>query len=99
MPDISEKLVKDLSRLSRIEVDPSEVDDLLLSLKQILEHFDKLQEVDLSDLPIYNYAEGQAPESLREDEVHSLLDRKTFLAAAPDQIGGMIRIPPVFKQT
>ena len=34
---------------------------------------------------------------MREDEVKEVLSREEFLANAPDQIGGMIRIPPLMK--
>jgi Asp-tRNA(Asn)/Glu-tRNA(Gln) amidotransferase C subunit len=36
-------------------------------------------------------------DQMREDEIKDLLPRDQFLAGAPDQIGGMVRVPPVMK--
>ena len=35
----------------------------------------------------------------REDVVGELLNREAFLANAPSHVGGMIRVPPVIKQS
>jgi len=35
---------------------------------------------------------------LREDIPEEPLSRDLFLANAPSQVGGMIKVPPVFKQ-
>jgi Asp-tRNA(Asn)/Glu-tRNA(Gln) amidotransferase C subunit len=34
---------------------------------------------------------------VRDDEPKDLLPREQFLSNAPDQVGGMIRVPPVLK--
>ena len=97
MPDFNEETVKTLTRLTRIEVTTEEIPELFANLKRILDYFDQLQEVDLSQLPPYSHVEEQGIESLRDDVCETTLSREEFLSNAPDHVGGMIRVPPVLK--
>jgi aspartyl-tRNA(Asn)/glutamyl-tRNA(Gln) amidotransferase subunit C len=98
MSDLNEDLIKKLSSLSRIELKEDEVPSFCATIKQIIEYFGQLNEVDLSDLSPYSHVEAQGVGSLREDESGPGLKRELFLANAPDQIGGMIRVPPILKE-
>ena len=99
MFEMNEEKIRNLSRLSRIEIPDHEIPAFHASLKQVIEYFSQLDEVDLKDLSPYSHVEEQGVGSLREDVVGKLLDRETFLGNAPDHVGGMIRTPPVLKQT
>lgn len=99
MSDLDEENIRTLSRLCRIEVNDEEAHLLSTSLKRILSYASQLQEVDVSDLSPHSHMEEQSIESLREDKIGKHLPREVFLANAPDQVGGMVRVPPVIKQT
>jgi|ERR1700722_6500317 len=99
MSDIDEENVKTLSRLCKIELKENELETLLSELKRILDYAGQLQEVDVSHLSPHSHIEEQSIGSLREDVVGKHLPREIFLANAPDQVGGMIRVPPVIKQS
>lgn len=98
MSDLNEESVKLLSQLCRIEVSKEELPTLLSDLKRVLDYVGLLQEVDVSHLSPHSHIEEQGVGSLREDIVGQHLTREAFLANAPDQVGGMIRVPPVMKQ-
>ena len=97
MTEFNEETVKDLTRLSRIDVPAEELHAFYGDLKRILAYCDQLQEVDLTHLPPYSHVQTQGVESLREDVVTKCLDRTLFLNNAPDHVGSMIRVPPVLK--
>lgn len=98
MSDLNETSVKTLSRLCRIKLTDEEVKSLSLDLKRILDYGELLQEVDVSEISPYAHIDEQGIGSLREDRVGELLPREAFLANSPDQVGGMVRVPPVIKQ-
>lgn len=99
MSDLNEENIKTLSKLCRIEIAEGEIEGLLRDLKRVLDYVGQLQEVDVTNLSPYSHMEEQGIGSLRNDEEGSLLPREAFLANAPDQVGGMIRVPTVIKQT
>ncbi len=99
MSDINEETVRTLCRLCRIELKDDEIGSFMTSLKRVVDYFDQLQEVDCDHLSPYIHIEPQGVHALREDVEGTLLPRETFLANAPDHIGGMIRTPPVIKST
>lgn len=99
MTTLDKSTVKYLAELSRIAVSPDEEEALLKDLKKILGYIEQLNEVDTSSIEPCTYvtkALSQTP--LAEDIVQETLPRETFLKGAPQQIGGMVRVPPVLKQ-
>ena len=58
----------------------------------------QLNEVDTTGVEPCNYVlKSMLKNLMREDSVGELLPRERFLSNAPDQIGGMVRTPPVLK--
>jgi aspartyl-tRNA(Asn)/glutamyl-tRNA(Gln) amidotransferase subunit C len=98
MSDLNEESVKIPSRLCRMEISEAEVQDLFLKLKQVLDYVELLHEVDVSHLSPHSHIEEQSVDSLREDRIGTHLPREVMLANAPDQVGGMIRVPTIIKQ-
>ena len=99
MTELNRDTIKYLADLSRIAVSSDEEESLLQDLKKILRYVEQLEEVDTSQVAPCTYvtkALTQTP--LREDVVEPSLARDTFLKGAPQQIGGMVRVPPVLKQ-
>jgi len=87
-----------LKKLCRIECTPEEEEAILLSLQKVLTYVEQLNEVNTEGVPSCNYVlRGMLKNRTRADEVKNLLSRESFLANAPDQVGGMVRVPPVLK--
>ncbi|NGX53597.1 MAG: Glutamyl-tRNA(Gln) amidotransferase subunit C [Chlamydiae bacterium] len=98
MSELNEENLRLLCRLCMIKVDEKEIAELKKDLTKILDYVEQLREVDVSELAPYSHMEEQGIGSLRDDVVEKSLDHQTFIANAPDHIGGMIRVPPVISQ-
>lgn len=87
-----------LKKLCRLDCTPEEDADILSSLNKVLDYMEQLNTVDTEGVRTCRYVlRSLMKQQLREDEVKDLLSREQFLSNAPDQIGGMIRVPPVLK--
>lgn len=82
-----------VARLARLELADEEVERMRLELSKVLDHIEKIGELDDLD--------GVAPTShvvalenaLREDEPRPSLPPEAALAAAPDPADGGFRVP------
>ncbi len=89
---IEREQVLHVARLSRLKLEESEVEAMQVDLSSILDHVDRLSEIDI---------EGVEPTShvvplenvLREDTPRPSLDREVSLAQAPDPANGAFRVP------
>lgn len=100
MANFDHQTLEHLKKLCRIECSEEENQDILVSLSRVLEYVEQLKEVDTANTKTCRYVlRGMLKNQMREDEVKDLLPRDQFLANAPDQIGGMIRVPPVLKSS
>jgi len=89
---IEREQVLHVARLSRLKLEESEVEAMQADLSSILDHFDRLSEIDI---------EGIEPTShviplenvLRDDVPRPSLDREVSLGQAPDQADGAFRVP------
>lgn len=98
MADFDKKTLDHLKKLCRIDLDSDEEADILRSLKRVLEYVDQLDEVKAEKTrPCSHVLNGMARNRWREDVPVTNLSREEFLSNAPDQIAGMIRVPPVLK--
>lgn len=67
-------------------------------MTRVLEYVSLLDEVNTDDVKPCTYVlKEMLQNTMRDDRIDQVLPRETFLANAPDQIGGMIRVPPVLK--
>lgn len=98
MANFDHQALEHLKKLCRIECTEEENRDILDSLSRILEYVAQLDEINTEGTKTCRYVlRGMLRNQMREDEVKDLLPREKFLANAPDQIGGMVRVPPVLK--
>ena len=98
MSKFNEKTLENLKKLCRIDCTQEEDADIAHSLGRVLEYVEQLKEVDTTGVASCNYVlQSMLKNLMREDEVKEILPREQFLSNAPDQIGGMIRTPPVIK--
>ena len=98
MSHFDNQTLENLKRLCRISCSPEEDQDILLSLSRILDYVEQLNQVDVTGVVACDYVlQYMLKNLMREDEVKTSFSREEFLHNAPDQIGGMIRVPPVMK--
>lgn len=98
MANLDKETLQKLTKLSRIDCTEEEQEDLLIDLKKILHYVEQLSEVDVTGVPPCNHVLEDIVNVTREDSVGDLLPREVFLANAPSQVGGMIKVPTVIKQ-
>jgi aspartyl-tRNA(Asn)/glutamyl-tRNA(Gln) amidotransferase subunit C len=99
MAQLDKETIKYLTGLSRIDCSEDEQEKILKDLQSILKHFEQLEELDTEGVPPCNIVLEDMQNVLREDVIGSTIPRETFLNNAPSQVGGMIRVPPVIKQS
>lgn len=99
MAELDKNTIKSLVQLSRIDCTDEEQESLLKDLKSILKYVELLQEVDTAHIPPCNHVMDEMVNVMRDDLVGEIMPRELFLANAPSQVGGMIRVPPVLKQS
>lgn len=100
MAQFNEQEFAHLKKLSRIDVSKEEEANIIDSLNRVFEHFSQLEEVNTEHVRPCNYVlRSMLKNQMREDVIADVLSRDQFLANAPDQIGGMIRVPPILKKT
>lgn len=98
MSDFDHQTLEHLKRLCRIECTEEENQAILKSLGRVVRYVAQLSEIDTENTTPCRYVlRGMVKSQLREDQVADPLSREQFLANAPDQIGGMIRVPPILK--
>ncbi len=98
MSNFDHQSLEHLKKLCRIECTEAEDQDILASLQSVLEYVEQLKDVNTEGTKTCRYVlRGMLKNNMREDTPKDPLSRDQFLANAPDQIGGMIRVPPVLK--
>lgn len=98
MPNINKETIRTLSKLCRIQCSEEEQAKLLENLQSILNYMEQLHEINTDHVEPLNHVLTDVVNVEREDVVGETLPRELFLKNAPDQIGGMIRTPPVIKK-
>lgn len=97
---MDETELANLKKLCRIECTPEEEKEIIKSLQSLLEYVGLLKELDTEGVPACSHVLQMNQKGVvRKDEVKDLLSREVFLANAPDQIGGMVRVPPILKES
>lgn len=89
--------VQHVARLARLRLEPDELEKMREQLSNILDHFQLLQELDVSDVP----PTAQVIDLLnvmRADELRPSLPRDAALGNAPDQQDGMFRVRAIFEE-
>jgi len=99
MSNFDKQSLESLEKLCRIKLTSQEEVEFLDSIKEILDYVEQMNEIDTEGVAPCNYVlKEMQMNTTREDKVGKTLPREEFLSNAPEQIGGMIRIPPVMKQ-
>ncbi len=99
MAQLDKKTIQNLTQLSRIDCTDEEQDALLQDLAKILAYIDQLNEINTDNVPVCNQVLEGASNVTRDDITGTTMPRDVFLGNAPSQVGGLIRVPPVMKQS
>lgn len=81
-----------VARLARLELSDEEVERMSGELSTILDHIEKIGELDLDDVPPTSHV-VEVGNTLRPDEPYPSLPREVALAAAPAVADGGFRVP------
>ncbi len=95
---ITEKEVRYVAELAHLKLEDAEIPKLRADLDGILEHIDKLNEVDVSGVePMAQVLFGQ-PAELRPDEPRPPLGNDAALANAPQKGAGYFKVAKVIER-
>jgi aspartyl-tRNA(Asn)/glutamyl-tRNA(Gln) amidotransferase subunit C len=89
---IEREQVLHVAKLARLRLSESEVERMAGELSGILEHVDRIGELDLEDVAPTSHV-VELENVLRPDEPHESWPRDAVLAQAPDPADGAFRVP------
>lgn len=81
-----------MAKLARLGLSEDEVERMAGKLSGILEHVDRISELELDDVAPTSHV-VELENVLRADEPHESLPRDVALASAPDPVDGAFRVP------
>ncbi|MDX6655321.1 MAG: aspartyl-tRNA(Asn)/glutamyl-tRNA(Gln) amidotransferase subunit [Solirubrobacteraceae bacterium] len=89
---IDREQVLHVARLARLELSEDEVGRMTTELSKVLDHIEKIGELDLEGVPVTSHV-VEVGGALRPDEPQPSLPRDVALASAPDVADGGFRVP------
>ena len=89
---IEREQVLHVARLSRLKLDDDEVSRIETELSSILEHVDRLAEIDIEGIEPTSHV-VPLENVLHDDVARPSLDRDVALDQAPDPVDGAFRVP------
>jgi aspartyl-tRNA(Asn)/glutamyl-tRNA(Gln) amidotransferase subunit C len=97
---ITEKEVRYVAELANLKLTDAEIARFETELSGILEHFDKLNEIDTTGVPPMSQVLFEAGETatLREDVPVPPLGNEAALANAPQPGAGYFKVPKVIER-
>ena len=81
-----------VARLARLELSEEEIERMARELSHVLDHIEKIRELDLDDVPPTSHV-IDVLNALREDEPVSSLPVEVALEAAPEPLAGGFGVP------
>lgn len=94
---IDQALIERIALLSRLELQPDEVDKYTRQLRGILDYVEKLNALDVKDVPPLVHALENA-NVFREDVVRPSTPLEQIMANAPDRIEMFFKVPKVIEE-
>jgi aspartyl-tRNA(Asn)/glutamyl-tRNA(Gln) amidotransferase subunit C len=81
-----------VARLARLELSEDEVERMAAELSKVLDHIEKISELDLEGVPPTSHV-VDVVNAFRADEPAPCLPRDVVLAQAPDPVDGSFGVP------
>ncbi|MBD1856665.1 MULTISPECIES: Asp-tRNA(Asn)/Glu-tRNA(Gln) amidotransferase subunit GatC [Leptolyngbya] len=91
---IDREQVQKVAHLARLELTPEEEGKFTTQLNDILDYFEQLSELDVSDVPPTTRA-IDVSNVVRVDRLQPYPDRETILEGAPDRDGDFFKVPKI----
>jgi aspartyl-tRNA(Asn)/glutamyl-tRNA(Gln) amidotransferase subunit C len=95
---LSKDEVRHVAMLARLGLEPGDEVYYAEQLSGILDHIDRLQQLDTEAIPPTAQV-VQVASRLREDEPRPSLTKDEALANAPAAVNGMFRVPSIQEET
>ena len=95
---LSRDEVRHVAMLARIGLEAGDEDFYAGQLSGILEHIDRLQQLDTGDIPPTAQV-VEIASRLRDDEPRPSLTQEEALANAPSAVNGFFRVPSIQDET
>jgi aspartyl-tRNA(Asn)/glutamyl-tRNA(Gln) amidotransferase subunit C len=96
MAALTREEVLEIAMLSRLHLEPDEVERLRAELSAILEHMERLRALDTDGVEPMTHAVPMQLR-LRPDQVESSLPAELAVGEAPDADGDLFRVPGIIK--
>jgi aspartyl-tRNA(Asn)/glutamyl-tRNA(Gln) amidotransferase subunit C len=93
---IDREQVRKVALLARLQLTPAEEEQFTTQLGSILDYFEQLSELDVTDVPPTARA-IDVSNVTRLDELQPYPDRETILNSAPDQEGDFFKVPQILS--
>ena len=81
-----------VARLARLELSDDEVERMSVELSKVLDHIEKIRELDLEGVPPTSHV-IDVVNALRADEPEPSLPVEVVLASAPERLNGGFGVP------
>ena len=94
--DISKEEIEHIAKLAKLRFSGSELNHLKLELSKIVSYVEKLNELELQDVPETAHMHGLA-NVFRDDVVDAEMGREEALMNAPKTTGGYFSVPKVIE--
>lgn len=89
---VDEQMIRKVATLARLNLTDAEVKEFIPQVKEILEAFNKLDEVDVKDTEI-SFQPVELTDSMREDKVEPSLSNEEALSNSPNKKDGYFKGP------
>lgn len=93
---IDREQVRKVALLARLELTPVEEEQFTTQLGSILDYFEQMSELDVTDVPPTARA-IDVSNVTRLDELQPYPDREAILNSAPDQEGDFFKVPQILS--
>ena len=93
---ISRDTILHVAKLARLTVTDAEADKLTKDIQSILKYVEKLNELDVKDVPATSHA-VHLDTLLRPDELKPCMPLETVMKNAPERIGDGFGVPKIIE--
>ena len=93
---IDREEVRKVANLARLNITEAEEAEFTVQLNSILEYFDRLSELDTTDVKPTTRA-IETSNITREDRITPFAEKEELLKAAPEQQGEFFRVPKIIS--
>lgn len=94
---IDKEQVRKVAHLARLELSPQEEEQFTSQLGSILDYFEQLSELDVTDVPPTTRA-IDVSNVTRLDQLQNVSDRNSILDSAPEQEGDFFKVPKILNE-